>query len=81
MRAEFCNDRVLYIIQSGWGNDTVPNAHVLAEDKSDGTQDNSSEKIERVFCQFPKYQLLEVSIRNFIAKVRKEDFFFFKLWE
>lgn len=60
MRAEFDSDKILYIIQSGCGNDAVPNVHSLAQDKSDGTQDDLSEEIERVFYQFPKYQLCEV---------------------
>jgi hypothetical protein len=68
MRAEFGSDRILYIIRSGCGNDTIPSVHALAEDKSDGTQGNFSDEIEHVFYQFPEYRLHEVFIRKLLQK-------------
>lgn len=76
MRAEFGTDGIMCVIRSARGNETIPSVHVLAEDKSGGTQDNFSEETEHVFYQFPNYQLHEVFIRKLIAKVRKEFFFF-----
>ena len=66
---------VSYIVLRGrWCNIIVLNVHAPSEDKSDDSKDSFYEELEQVFDHFPKYHL-KILLRNFSAKVRKENIF------
>jgi hypothetical protein len=73
-RVEFVSDRMSYIILRGRWCHIVLNIHALTEDKTDNVKDSFYEELERVFDKFPKYHM-KILLRDFSAKVGREDFF------
>jgi endonuclease/exonuclease/phosphatase family metal-dependent hydrolase len=74
-RVEFVNDRMSYIILTGrWCNIIVVNVHAPCEDTSDDIKDSFYEELERVFDQFPRYDM-KILLGDFNAKVVKEHIF------
>jgi endonuclease/exonuclease/phosphatase family metal-dependent hydrolase len=74
-RVEFVSDRMSYIILRGRGcNIIVVNVHAPCEDTSDDVRDSFYEEIERVFDQFPKYDM-KILLGDFNAIVGREDIF------
>jgi hypothetical protein len=71
----FVSDRMSYIILRGrWCNIIVLNVHAPTEDKIDDIKDRFCEEQEQVFYKFPKYNM-KILLRDFTAKVGKEDIF------
>jgi hypothetical protein len=57
-RVEFVSDRMPYIILRGrWCHIIVLNVHAPTEDKTDDVKGSFYEELERVFNEFPKYQI------------------------
>jgi hypothetical protein len=74
-RVKFISDRVLYIILRGrWCNSVVLNVHAPCEDKGDDVKDSFCEELERVFDQFPRYDM-KILLGDFSAKVGRENIF------
>jgi hypothetical protein len=64
-----------YIIISGrWCNIIVVNLHSPCEDTSDDIKDSFYEELDRVFDQFPIYDM-KTLLGDFNAKVFREDIF------
>jgi hypothetical protein len=69
-RVEFVSDRMSYIILRGrWCHIIVLNVHAPAEDKTDDVKDSLYEELERVFDNFPKYQMKTFLNRQLGIKV------------
>jgi hypothetical protein len=54
---EFISDRMSYIILGGRWYNIILNVHALCEDKGDDVMDSFYEELERVFDQFPCYDM------------------------
>jgi hypothetical protein len=54
--------------------DTVLNAHVPIEDKSDGFKGSIYEKLQQLFYHFPQYRI-KILLGDFTAKPRREVIF------
>jgi hypothetical protein len=64
-----------YIILGGrWCNIIVLNVHVPCEHKRDYVKNSSCEELERVFDQFPKYDM-KILLSDFNAKVGRVNIF------
>ncbi|PNF43306.1 hypothetical protein B7P43_G14457 [Cryptotermes secundus] len=74
-RVEFVSERISYIILKGrWCNIIITNVHAPTEDKIYDIKHRFCEELEHVFDKFPKYPL-KILLRDFNAKVGKEDIF------
>ena len=64
-----------YIVLRGrWCNIIVLNVHAPSEEKSDNSKDSSYEELEKVFDDFPKYDI-KILLGDFNAKVGRENIF------
>jgi hypothetical protein len=80
-RVEFVRDRMSYIIlRSRWCRIIVLNFHAPTEDKLHDAKDSFYEELEQVFDKFPKYHL-KILLRDFNAKVGRENTFKPTIWE
>jgi hypothetical protein len=66
-------------LRGHWGHIIVMNVHALTEDKTDVVNDSFYEELERVFHKFPKHHT-KILLRDFIAKVGREDIFKQTIW-
>jgi hypothetical protein len=74
-RVEFISDRMSYIILRGrWCNITVLNVQAPCEDPGDDEKDSFYEELERVFDQFPRYDM-KIIFSDFNVKVGRENIF------
>jgi hypothetical protein len=74
-RVEFVSDRMSYIIlRRRWCNIIVVIMHAPCEDTSDYIKDSFYEELERVFDQFPRYNM-RILLGDFNAKLGTEDIF------
>jgi exonuclease III len=72
---EFISDRMPYIILiSRWCNIIVLNVHAPCEDKGNDVKDSFYEELERVFDQFPRYDMKRL-LGDFNAKLGRENIF------
>jgi len=75
-RVEFVSNRVSYIVLRGrWCNIIVLNVHAPSEEKSDDSKDSFYEELEQVFFYHsPKYHM-KILLRDFNAKVGRQNIF------
>jgi hypothetical protein len=74
-RAGFIYDRMSYIILRGrWCDVIVLTVHAPTEDKINYMKGSFYEELKRVFDKFPKCHM-KILLRNFSAKVGREDIF------
>jgi hypothetical protein len=67
------------ILRDSWCHIIVLNIHAPTEDKTDDVKDSFYEEVERVFDKFPKYHM-KILLRDFNAKVGREDIFKPTIW-
>jgi hypothetical protein len=74
-RVEFVSDRMSYIILRGlWCHIIILNVPAPTEDKTHDVKGSFDEELKRVFDEIPKHHM-EILLRDFNAKVDKEDIF------
>jgi exonuclease III len=75
MRVVSVSSRMSYIIQRGcWCDMIILKVHAPTEDKIHDMKDRFYEKLEQVFCKFPKCNS-KILLGDFNAKVGREDTF------
>jgi hypothetical protein len=79
-RVELFSDRTSYIVLRGRWCNIILNVQALTEEKSDDSEDNFYEELERVFDRFPKYHI-KILLEEFNTKVGRQNIFKPTIWK